>query len=206
MRPQDTDAHPGRPTPLDDGSWEVVAPSPLPFREGMQVPREMTRDDMARVRDDFVRATYMAEAAGFDMVELHCAHGYLLSAFITPLLNRRTDGYGGPLENRLRFPLEVFRAMRAAWPAERPMAVRISATDWAEGGVDGANCLSFSGEARELRGRAERTYWREVCERGESWISPSSLKCHARRSRMRRTSRGGRVTTKWIPGTCSRHC
>jgi anthraniloyl-CoA monooxygenase len=134
----------GNELPLDEGGWEVVAPSPLAFRPGMQVPREMTRDDMTRVRDDFVRATYMAEAAGFDMLELHCAHGYLLSAFITPLLNRRTDGYGGPLDNRLRFPLEVFRAMRAAWPEERPMSVRISATDWAEGGVDAAEAVEIA--------------------------------------------------------------
>jgi anthraniloyl-CoA monooxygenase len=94
------------------------------------VPRPMTRADMDEVRDQFVRSVEMALQAGFDMVELHCAHGYLLSSFITPLHNRRTDEYGGSLENRLRFPLEVFAAMRAAWPAERPMSVRISANDW----------------------------------------------------------------------------
>jgi anthraniloyl-CoA monooxygenase len=95
----------------------------------------MTRDDMDRVRDDFVRATRMAVDAGFDMVELHCAHGYLLSSFLTPVSNRRADDYGGSLENRLRFPLEVFRAMRDAWPAGRPMSVRVSATDWVEDGI-----------------------------------------------------------------------
>jgi anthraniloyl-CoA monooxygenase len=95
----------------------------------------MTRAEMDRVRDEFVRATEMAAAAGFDMVELHCAHGYLLSSFITPLSNTRTDEYGGSLENRLRYPLEVFAAMRAAWPQERPMSVRISASDWVEEGM-----------------------------------------------------------------------
>jgi anthraniloyl-CoA monooxygenase len=95
----------------------------------------MTRAEMDRVRDEFVCATEMAAVAGFDMVELHCAHGYLLSSFITPLSNTRTDEYGGSLENRLRYPLEVFAAMRAAWPQERPMSVRISATDWVEEGM-----------------------------------------------------------------------
>ncbi|HEX3157863.1 MAG TPA: bifunctional salicylyl-CoA 5-hydroxylase/oxidoreductase [Gemmatimonadaceae bacterium] len=126
----------GNDVPLEEGGWEVIAPSATAFREGMQVPRAMTRTDMDQVRDDFVRATRMAVDAGFDMLELHCAHGYLLSSFITPLSNQRTDHYGGSLENRLRFPLEVFAAMRQAWPAERPMSVRISATDWVEGGVD----------------------------------------------------------------------
>ena len=95
-----------------------------------QVPREMTRDDMDEVSDQFVAATCRAAAAGFDMVELHAAHGYLLSGFITPVQNKRADEYGGALENRLRFPLEVFRAMRAVWPDNKPMSVRISATDW----------------------------------------------------------------------------
>ena len=126
----------GNEEPLASGGWPILAPTATPYREGMQVPRAMTRADMDRVRDDFVRATRMGVDAGFDMLELHCAHGYLLSSFITPLSNQRTDHYGGSLENRLRFPLEVFAAMRQAWPAERPMSVRISATDWVEGGVD----------------------------------------------------------------------
>jgi anthraniloyl-CoA monooxygenase len=92
----------------------------------------------------FVRATEMAEQCGFDMVELHCAHGYLLSAFITPLMNRRTDEYGGSLENRLRFPLEVFSAMRAAWPEPKPMSVRISATDWVDGGITGEDAVAIA--------------------------------------------------------------
>lgn len=121
--------------PLIEGGWELIAPSPIAWDEGDQVPREMTRADMDRVRDDFVRAVGQAVEAGFDMVELHCAHGYLLSSFLTPVSNRRTDAYGGSLENRLRFPLEVFRAMRAAWPDDRPMSVRLSATDWVEEGL-----------------------------------------------------------------------
>jgi anthraniloyl-CoA monooxygenase len=131
-------------TPLEDGAWQTMAPSPLPHRPGMGVPREMTRADMEQVRDDFVRATEMAITSGFDMLELHCAHGYLLSSFITPLANRRTDEYGGSLENRLRFPLEVFAAMRAVWPEERPMSVRISATDWVEGGIAGEDAVAIS--------------------------------------------------------------
>ncbi|HSK75372.1 MAG TPA: bifunctional salicylyl-CoA 5-hydroxylase/oxidoreductase [Thermoanaerobaculia bacterium] len=126
----------GNDVPLETGGWDVMAASALPYKPGMQTPREMTRADMDRVRDEFVRATKMAIDAGFDMVELHCAHGYLLSGFITPLSNRRTDEYGGSLENRLRFPLEVFRAMREVWPRDRPMSVRVSATDWVEDGLD----------------------------------------------------------------------
>jgi anthraniloyl-CoA monooxygenase len=120
----------GMDEPLASGGWPVLGPSPVPWSESNPVPRPMTRADMDRVRDAFVRATEMAERCGFDMIELHAAHGYLLSAFLTPLTNRREDEYGGTLENRLRYPVEVFRAMRAAWPAHRPMSVRISATDW----------------------------------------------------------------------------
>jgi anthraniloyl-CoA monooxygenase len=107
----------------------------------MQVPREMTAEDMCRVRDEFVRATRMAVSCDFDMIELHCAHGYLLSSFITPISNLRTDAYGGSLDNRLRFPIEVFRAMRDEWPAERPMSVRISAHDWVEDGITDADAV-----------------------------------------------------------------
>ena len=122
--------------PLDDGNWEIISPSPIPYIEGVnQVPREMTRADMEQVRDDFMRATQMADEAGFDLVEMHGAHGYLLAGFISPLTNVRTDEYGGSLENRMRFPLEVFDAMRAVWPGNKPMSVRISATDWAQGGM-----------------------------------------------------------------------
>ncbi|HVM23644.1 MAG TPA: bifunctional salicylyl-CoA 5-hydroxylase/oxidoreductase [Sphingomicrobium sp.] len=121
----------GNDVPLDEGNWPVMAASAVPWSPVNQVPRAMTRADMDMVRDQFVAAVRMGIEAGFDMVELHAAHGYLLSSFITPLQNKRTDEYGGSLENRLRFPLEVFAAMRAAWPSDRPMSVRISATDWA---------------------------------------------------------------------------
>ncbi len=122
--------------PLPEGNWDVVAPSALPYSPANQVPRELTEAELADIRDEFVRSAEAAARAGFDVLELHCAHGYLLSSFISPLSNRRTDRYGGSLENRLRFPLEVFDAIRAVWPAERPMTVRISATDWFEGGTD----------------------------------------------------------------------
>ncbi|HZO95713.1 MAG TPA: bifunctional salicylyl-CoA 5-hydroxylase/oxidoreductase [Candidatus Baltobacteraceae bacterium] len=121
--------------PLPRGNWPVIGPSPIAYGERNQTPRAMTADDMERVRAQFVRAAQMGERCGFDLLELHCAHGYLLSSFITPLTNRRTDEYGGSLANRLRFPLEVFAAVRAVWPAHKPMSVRISATDWVEGGI-----------------------------------------------------------------------
>ena len=134
----------GTDIPLDDGNWEVMGPSSLPHRPTMQKPRAMSRSDMERVRDQFARSTELAIACGFDMVELHCAHGYLLSSFITPLANQRDDEYGGSLEIRLRFPLEVFAAMRAVWPRERPMSVRISATDWVDGGVTGEESVDIA--------------------------------------------------------------
>ena len=122
-------------TPLASGNWETIAPSPIPWSERNPAPREMTRADMDAVRDQFVAATEMAARAGFDMVELHAAHGYLISSFISPLSNRRGDAYGGSLQNRMRYPLEVMAAMRAAWPEGKPMSVRISANDWV--GEDG---------------------------------------------------------------------
>ena len=121
--------------PLSDGNWPVMAASDVPWSPVNQVPEPMTRAEMDEVRDQFVAAVRMALECGFDMVELHAAHGYLLSGFITPLQNTRSDEYGGSLENRLRYPLEVFAAMRDAWPSDRPMSVRISANDWA--GEDG---------------------------------------------------------------------
>lgn len=121
--------------PLTEGGWETLAPSPLPWAEGWPTPRAMTRGDMDAVIGQHVRAARWADEAGFDMLELHCAHGYLLSSFLTPVSNRREDAYGGSLENRLRFPLEVFAAVRAVWPQDRPMSVRLSATDWVEDGL-----------------------------------------------------------------------
>ncbi len=131
--------------PLAGGNWETIAPSPIPWSPKNPPPREMTRADMLMVIEQFVRATEMAARCGFDMIELHAAHGYLISSFITPVSNRRTDAYGGSLENRMRFPLEVFEAMRAAWPADKPMAVRISATDWVgEKGVTPAEAVKIA--------------------------------------------------------------
>jgi anthraniloyl-CoA monooxygenase len=117
-------------TPLTADNWPIIGPSPIAWSPGNQVPREMTRADMDRVRDDFVRAAAMAARAGFDLLELHCAHGYLLSAFISRLSNRRADAYGGSLENRMRFPLEIYQAVREVWPPEKPISIRISANDW----------------------------------------------------------------------------
>ena len=122
--------------PLETGNWPLVSASPIPYIEGLsQVPREATRADMVKIKADFVRSVEFGIAAGFDWLEFHCAHGYLMSSFISPLTNRRTDEYGGSLENRCRFPLEVFRAMRDVWPHDKPISVRISAHDWVPGGL-----------------------------------------------------------------------
>jgi anthraniloyl-CoA monooxygenase len=130
--------------PLDDGGWPLISASPLPYFPHSQVPREMTRADMQAVIGDFLRAAERGVRAGFDMLELHCAHGYLLASFISPLTNLRADEYGGSLENRLRFPLEVFTALRRVWPADKPMSVRISATDWKDGGLTGDDAVEVA--------------------------------------------------------------
>jgi len=134
----------GTDLPLDDEGWAVIGPSAVRYAPSLGVPRPMDRADMNRVRDEFVAATRMGVDAGFDMIELHCAHGYLLSSFITPLSNTRTDEYGGSLQNRVRYPVEIFSAMRAAWPVERPMSVRISATDWVPGGITGDDAVEVA--------------------------------------------------------------
>jgi anthraniloyl-CoA monooxygenase len=120
--------------PLLEGNWELIAASAIPYGVNNQTPRAMTREDMDRVTADFVRAAQWGEEIGFDWLELHCAHGYLFSGFLSPLTNRREDEYGGDIEGRCRYPLEVFRAMRAVWSPSKPMSVRISAHDWAAGG------------------------------------------------------------------------
>ena len=130
--------------PLVSGAWDTIAPSAVPYAEGWPTPRAMERADMDRVTGDFVRAAGRAQEAAFDLLELHMAHGYLLGTFLSPLTNRRDDAYGGPVENRLRFPLEVLRAVRAEWPAEKPLSVRISATDWREGGLDSADRIAVA--------------------------------------------------------------
>ena len=131
--------------PLESGNWPLISASPQQYLEGVsQTSRAMTRADMDRVRDDFAASTRRALAAGFDWLELHCAHGYLLSSFISPLTNQRGDEYGGALENRLRYPLEVFAAMRAIWPQDKPMSVRISAHDWVEGGITPGDAVQIA--------------------------------------------------------------
>ena len=130
--------------PLPEGNWPLLAPSAIPYFPHSQVPREMDRAEMEKVIADHVRATRLAVEAGFDLLEIHMAHGYLLASFLSPLTNRRTDRYGGSLEHRLRFPLEVFDAVRAAWPEERPMSVRISAVDWFPGGHEPADAVEVA--------------------------------------------------------------
>ena len=147
-------SHPweGDDVPLpDDEAWETLAPSPIPFKPEWRTPRAMDRADMNAVRDAFVRATKLADEAGFDLIELHMAHGYLLSSFLSPLSNLRTDEYGGNLENRMRYPLEVFAAMRAAWPSEVPMSVRITASDWSgDEGMTPEDAVAVSVALKEL--------------------------------------------------------
>jgi anthraniloyl-CoA monooxygenase len=136
--------HDGADRPLPTGNWPLVAASPQPYLADGAVPHALTRVDMNRIRDDFVAATKRAAQAGFDWLELHCAHGYLLSAFISPLTNRRNDDYGGTLANRLRYPLEVFTAVRETWLQHLPMSVRISAHDWVEGGITPADAVHIA--------------------------------------------------------------
>lgn len=134
----------GMDQPLEAGAWPILSASAIPYHPHSQMPREMTRADMDAVTAEFTAAAQRGMACGFDMLELHCAHGYLLASFLSPLTNTRTDAYGGTVENRLRYPLEVFAALRAVWPAQKPMSVRISATDWAEGGLSDADCLAIA--------------------------------------------------------------
>lgn len=135
--------------PIDESggqrNWPLLSPSPLPYHDGVsQVPREMSRDDMDETIAQFCSAAIRADRAGFDMLELHMAHGYLLASFLSPITNRRRDAYGGSLANRLRFPLEVFEAVRAVWPRAKPMSVRVSATDWIPGGTTGADTVEIA--------------------------------------------------------------
>ena len=134
----------GMDQPLPDGGWPTISASAIPYFRHSPVPRAMTRADMDRVREDFVAAARRGIACGFDMLELHCAHGYLLASFLSPLTNTRSDEYGGSIDNRLRYPLEVFRALREAWPAEKPISVRISATDWHDEGLTDDDTLAIA--------------------------------------------------------------
>jgi anthraniloyl-CoA monooxygenase len=135
--------------PLQSDDWPLMSASALPYLPHSQLPRAMDRSDMDRVRDDFVAAAHRAAAAGVEWLELHCAHGYLLSSFLSPLTNRRTDEDGGSHESRARFPLEVFKAMRAVWPSDRPMSVRLSCHDWTEGGNTPADAAMFAAMFKE---------------------------------------------------------
>ncbi|CAH2032140.1 NADH:flavin oxidoreductase/NADH oxidase [Trichlorobacter ammonificans] len=145
-------AHPcrgGGPLAAGEGGWQPVAPSPLPFAADYPVPSQLTEAELERIEADFAAAARRARTAGFEVVEVHMAHGYLLHQFLSPLSNRRTDDYGGSPDNRLRFPLRVARAVREAWPAELPVFVRISATDWVEGGWDLPQSLELCRRLRE---------------------------------------------------------
>jgi anthraniloyl-CoA monooxygenase len=130
--------------PLEHGGWPLISASAIPYYRDSQVPRAMDRADMDRVVEEFRQAAIRADRCGFDMLELHCAHGYLLASFLSPLTNARSDDYGGPVENRLRFPLEVFDTLRAVWPADKPMSVRLSATDWADGGISDIDVIAIA--------------------------------------------------------------
>jgi anthraniloyl-CoA monooxygenase len=137
--------------PLHAGNWPLISASPIPYFEDVsQVPREMDRADMDLVVEQFVRAAQRATGAGFDVLELHMAHGYLLASFLSPLTNRRTDAYGGDIQRRMRFPLEVFQAVRSVWPADKPVSVRISGTDWAAGGISGADTVVLARALKSL--------------------------------------------------------
>jgi 2,4-dienoyl-CoA reductase-like NADH-dependent reductase (Old Yellow Enzyme family) len=138
----------GKPLEPGAGGWQPIAPGPVPFAEGHAVPRDMTEADMERVRNDFSSAARRGREAGFEVIEVHMAHGYLLHEFLSPLTNRREDGFGGSLENRLRFPVSVARAVRGEWPERLPVFVRVSATDWVEGGWDLSQTVAL---ARELK-------------------------------------------------------
>ena len=135
--------------PLDEGNWPLLSASALPYLPQGQTPRAMDRSDMDDVKRDFVAAAERAEAAGFDMLEVHMAHGYLLASFLSPLTNRRDDAYGGDIAARLRYPLEIFEAVRAVWPQHKPISVRISACDWKAGGNDGPEALAIARALKE---------------------------------------------------------
>ncbi|MGE7136791.1 NADH:flavin oxidoreductase/NADH oxidase [Luteibacter sp. NPDC031894] len=137
--------------PGDEHGWQTVAPSAIPFHPDENAPVALDREGLQRVRDAFAAAARRADRLGLDFVQLHGAHGYLLHQFLSPLSNQRTDEYGGSLENRMRFPLEVFDAVRAAFPADRPVTMRVSATDWVEGGWDLEQTIAFA-KALEARG------------------------------------------------------
>lgn len=140
----------GKPLTAAEGAWETVGPSAIPFGEGWPPPRELTVAEIADVTEAHVAATRRADRAGFDLIEMHGGHGYLIHQFLSPLANQRTDAYGGSLANRMRFPLQTFEAMRAVWPAAKPMGIRVSATDWTPGGFSPDEAVVFARELKAL--------------------------------------------------------
>jgi 2,4-dienoyl-CoA reductase-like NADH-dependent reductase (Old Yellow Enzyme family) len=140
----------GKPLTPEEGAWECLAPSALPFDEGWPTPKAMTSEDIRQCIADHVATTERANRIGFDAVEMHGGHGYLIHQFLSPLSNHRTDDYGGSLENRMRFPLECFAAMRAVWPQDKPMGIRVSATDWVEGGFTPEEAVVFAKALKEI--------------------------------------------------------
>ena len=178
--------------PLETGNWPVMAASDVPWSPRNQMPRPMDRADMDMVRDQFVASAEMAARCGFDMLEIHAAHGYLLSSFITPLTNRRTDEYGGSLENRMRYPLEVFHAVRAAWPDEKPISMRISANDWV--GAEGVTPAEAVEIARHAAG-GRRRHLRRV---GRPDLDPRASRSMAACSR-RRSPTASATRPAWRP-------
>jgi 2,4-dienoyl-CoA reductase-like NADH-dependent reductase (Old Yellow Enzyme family) len=149
----------GQLIPQDAGGWQTVAPSALPHKEGEAAPLALDAAGLKRIRDAFVESAKRADRIGIDAIELHGAHGYLLHQFLSPISNRRTDQYGGSLQNRMRYPLEVFDAIRAAFPEHKPVGIKVSATDWVEGGWDLPQTIEFAGELKK---------------RGVDWIDVSS--------------------------------
>ena len=184
--------------PLSEGNWRLLAASEVPWSPCNQRPKAMDRADMDAVRDQFVAAARMADRAGFDMLELHCAHGYLLSSFITPLTNRRSDEYGGTLANRMRYPLEVFQAVRAVWPGGKPISVRISANDWVgEDGIEPEDAVEI---ARMLQEAGV-----DICNvsAGQTSIRarPSTAACSRRRFPTAFATRPAWLPWRWATST-----
>jgi len=165
----------GKFLPQDKGGWQTIAPSAIAFGENYGTPRAMVREDFERVLAAFVDATKRAARAGFDSCEMHGAHGYLLSSFFSPLSNRREDEYGGSLENRMRFPLEVFDAVRAAWPAPKPIAVAVNASDWARGGAEIGDAIAVAQALKEHGCDMVAVYAGQASARSQPIYDPSEL-------------------------------
>ncbi len=140
----------GKPLKPEEGAWETVAPSALPYAPDWHVPRALTKSELDSTKADYVSSVQRALRIGYDLIEMHAGHGYLIHQFLSPISNQRKDEYGGSLENRMRYPLEVFAAMRAAWPGDKPMGARVSATDWVEGGWTPEETVVFARELKKL--------------------------------------------------------